>query len=102
MARIEVVSPFRLVVSVCRPQCREFWPEKAIAPSDADAACAVEEPTTCGAGQAPAGQWTCQSMSLSGSRWQPGSCGGMWKPPQPMAASVLIPPSAEPTVNPNV
>src|SRR6185503_17105030 len=57
--RNDVVSPVRLVASVCLPQCSELFPEKAIDPPAGVPLHAVVEPATCGAGQVPGGQWTC-------------------------------------------
>src|SRR6266850_1408132 len=98
-----VTSPSRLALFVCLPWCREFRPEKASGPSAALFLNCVVEPTTCTSGQrSPVGQWMCQSMSLSGSARQPGSCGGTRYPEQPIAVKTFRPPWAVPTVYPNV
>ena len=101
-ARNDVVSDRRREKSTWRPQCSEFLPEWDMLPSGGVRIRSVLEATTCGASHVPTGQWMCQSMSLSESMLQLLSAGGIGYPKQPMPAREFRPPSADPTVYPNV
>src|SRR5437773_801402 len=93
-----VLSPSVLLASKWWPQCSEFVPWYDRFPPGG-----VTWPGMLAQVPAPvAGQWMCQSMSLSGSMRQPMSCGGTWKPPQPTADRTLMPPGWVETVTPIV